>query len=42
MEICRVDIMTKVSMTASQIEMPSEGQLETVLNVFGFLRQKYN
>ena len=42
MEIGRVDIITEVSMMASQMAMPSDGHLEAVLYVFAFLRQKYN
>ena len=42
MEIGRADIITKVSMMASQMAMPGEENLELVLHVFAFLRQKYN
>ena len=42
MEIGRVDILTGVSMMASQIDMPREGHFEVVLHVFSFLCQKYN
>ena len=42
MEICRVDIITKVSMMASQMAIPREGHLEEVLHVFAFIRQNYN
>ena len=40
-EICRVDIITKVSMMASQMAI-REGHLEEVLHVFAFIRQNYN
>ena len=36
-EIGRVDIITKVSMMASQMSMPREGHLEAVFHVFSFL-----
>ena len=42
MEIGRADIITKVSMMASQMAMPGEENLELVLHVFAFLRQNYN
>ena len=41
-EIVRVDIITKVSMLASQVAIPREGHLEVVLHVFEFIRQNYN
>ena len=41
-ELSRVDIITEVSIMASQMAMPREGHLEAVLRVFGFIRQKYN
>ena len=41
-EIGRVDIITKVSMMASQITMPREGHLEAFLHFSEFLRQKFN
>ena len=41
-EIGRLDIITEVSMMASHMAMPREGQLESVLHVFAFLRQRYN
>ena len=41
-EICRVEIVTEVSMMASQMPMPKEVHLEAVLHLFVCLRQKYN
>ena len=41
-EIGRVDIITDMSVMASQMDMPREGNLEAVLHVFVFLCQKYN
>ena len=35
-EISRADIITEVSMMASQMDMPREEHLEEVLNVFAF------
>ena len=42
MEVGRVDIITEVSMMASQMAMPREGNLEVVFHVLAFLCQKYN
>ena len=42
MEIGRVDIITYVSMMASYMDIPREGNLEAVLHVFSFIHQKYN
>ena len=42
MEIGRVDIIIEVSMMASHIKIPREGNLEAVLHVFAFIPQKYN
>ena len=41
-DIGRVDLITEVSMMASQMAMHREGILEVVLHVFAFLRQNYN
>ena len=41
-KIGRVDIITKVSLVASQMAMPREGYLDAILHIFGFLRRKYN
>ena len=41
-EIGRVDITTVVSMMAYQMDMSRKGHSEAVLNVFAFLRQRYN
>ena len=41
-EIGRVDIITEVSLMSSQMAMPREGHLESVLHIFGFLKRKYN
>ena len=37
-EIGRVDIITEVSLMSSYMAMPCEGHLDTVLHIFGFLR----
>ena len=41
-EIGRFNIITEVSMMASQISMHKEGCLESVVRVFAFISQKYN
>jgi hypothetical protein len=41
-EIGRVEIITRVSLMASQMAMPREGHLDAVLHIFGFLRRKNN
>ena len=41
-KIGRVDIITEVSLMASQMAMPKEGHLDAVLHIFGCLRRKYN
>ena len=42
LEIGRVNIITDLSMMASQMAMPKEGYLKAVLRLFVFLCQKYN
>ena len=42
MEIGRVDIITEVSLLASQLEMPREVHLDALINVYVFLWDKYN
>ena len=41
-EIGRVDIITEVSMMASEMATPRKVRLEAVLNLFVFIRQNYN
>ena len=41
-EIGRVEIITKVSMMASQMAITREEHSEAVLHVFVFIRQNYN
>ena len=41
-EICTFDIITEVSIMASQMAIPREGHLEVVLNMFAFFCQKHN
>eukprot|EP00934_Nitzschia_sp_Nitz4_P006827 Nitzschia sp. Nitz4//scaffold434_size7771//2174//3312//NITZ4_009151-RA/size7771-exonerate_protein2genome-gene-0.20-mRNA-1//-1//CDS//3329551831//6817//frame0 len=41
-EIGRVDIITEVSMLASQLALPREGHLEAALRIFAYLKMKHN
>jgi len=41
-ELGRMDIITEVSLLASQMAMPREGHLEAVFHIFGYLKQKHN
>ena len=41
-EIGRVDMLTEVSMMASQLAMPREGHLECVFHMFAYLKIKHN
>lgn len=41
-ELGRIDIITEVSMLASQLAMPRKGHLEAVLRIFGYLKNKHN
>jgi hypothetical protein len=41
-ELGRVDIITEVSMLASQMALPREGHLEAVFFCFGYLKSKHN
>ena len=37
-ELGRIDIITEVSMLASQLELTREGHLEAVFHIFGYLK----
>ena len=41
-ELGRVDIITEVSILASQMAQPREGHLEAVFHVFAYLKNKHN
>ena len=41
-ELGRVDIITEVSMLASQLAAPREGHLEAVYRIFAYLKAKHN
>jgi hypothetical protein len=41
-ELGRVDIITEVSLLASQLAMPREGHLDAVFNIFGYLKIHHN
>ena len=41
-EIGRVDIITVVSMLASQMAMPREGHMDAVFHVFAYLKAGHN
>eukprot|EP00978_Attheya_sp_CCMP212_P014461 scaffold36889_cov64-Attheya_sp.AAC.2 len=41
-EISRVDIITEVSMLASQLALPRWGDLDTVLHIYAYLDIKHN
>ena len=41
-ELGRIDIITEVSMLASQLALPREGHLEMVYRVFAFLGKRHN
>ena len=38
----RIDIITEVSMLASQLTIPREGQLDAVFHIFGYLEGHHN
>ena len=42
MELGRIDIITEVSMLASQLELPWKGHLEAVFHIFGCLKGHQN
>ena len=42
MELGRIDIITEVSMLASQLALPREGHLEAVFHIFGYLKGHHN
>ena len=41
-EIGSVDIITEVSMLASQMAMPREGHMDAVFHVFAYLKSRHN
>ena len=41
-EIGRIDIITEVSMLASQLAQPREGHLEAVFHIYSYLHHKHN
>ena len=41
-ELGRVDMITEVSVLASQMALPREGHLEAVFHLFGYLKSKHN
>jgi len=41
-ELGRVDMITEVSLLASQMALPREGHLEALFHVFGYLKNKHN
>jgi hypothetical protein len=41
-ELGRIEIMTEVSMLASQLTLPREGRFEAILYIYAYLKQKYN
>ena len=41
-ELGRIDIITEVSMLASQLALPREGHLEAVFHIFGYLKGHHN
>jgi len=41
-ELGRVDIITEVSMLASQMAMPRRGHLETIFRIYAYLDKKHN
>ena len=41
-ELCRVDITTKISLLSSHLAYPREGHLEAALHAMGYLKQKHN
>ena len=42
MELGRIDIISEVSMLASQLSLPQEGHLEAVFHIFGYLKGHHN
>ena len=42
MELGRIDIITEVSMLASQLALPREGHLEAAFQIFGYLKGHHN
>ena len=41
-ELGRIDIITEVSILASQLALPREGHLEALLHVFAYIEKKHN
>ena len=41
-ELGRIDIINKVSMLASQLALPREGNLDAVFNIFRYLKGHHN
>ena len=41
-ELGRVDLITEVSLLASQVAMPREGHLEAVFHIYSYLNCKHN
>ena len=41
-ELRQVDIITKVSLLASQMVQPCEGHFEAIFHVFAYLKEKHN
>ena len=41
-ELWRIDIITEVSMSASQLALPREGQLKAVFQIFGYMKGHHN
>ena len=42
LELGRIDIITEVSMLASQLALPKEGRLEALFHVFGYRMSHHN
>ena len=41
-ELGTIDIITEVSMLASQLELPRGGHLEAVFRIFGYMKGHHN
>ena len=41
-EMGRVAVNAKISILASQLALPIEGNLDAVFHIFAYLKQKYN
>ena len=42
MELGRIEIITDMSMLASQLALPREGHIEAVFHIFGYLKGHQN